>query len=282
MPPIAEPSFVDNVISTSLPVAIDIGTKILGALALWIGGRFAIRVITKTVHTRLERRNIEPTLSRYVDSILSVVLKLVLVILVLGVFGVQTTTFAALLAAAGIAIGMAWSGLLANFAAGVFLVVLRPFKVGDMITGGGVTGAVKEIALFVTTIDTADNIQTIVGNSKILSESIQNFTANAYRRVDLVAQLAHTVDVDDAIRRLRVRITMVPNVLAEPAPVIEILDATVSGPVLAVRPFTANANYWDVYFATSRMIREEFSLAGYPTPASHQVVHTGPKLPLAA
>ncbi len=282
MPPIAEPSFVDNVISSSLPVVIDIGTKILGALALWIGGRFAIRVITKTVHTRLAKRNIEPTLTRYVDSILSVVLKLVLVILVLGVFGVQTTTFAALLAAAGIAIGMAWSGLLANFAAGVFLVVLRPFKVGDMITGGGVTGVVKEIALFVTTIDTADNIQTIVGNSKILSESIQNFTANPYRRVDLVAQLAHTVDIDDAIRRLRVRIALIPHVLAEPAPVIAILDGTPAGPVLAVRPFTANATYWDVFFATSKMIREEFTLAGYPTPAIHQVVHSNPKVPLAA
>ncbi len=281
MPPTPEPSFVDNVIATSLPVVIDIGTRILGAIALWIGGRFAIRLIARGVHTRLMRRHIEPTLTRYVDSILGVVLKLVLVILVLGVFGVQTTTFAALLAAAGIAIGMAWSGLLANFAAGVFLVVLRPFKVGDMITGGGVTGVVTEIALFVTTLDTADNIQTIVGNSKILSESIQNFTANPYRRVDLVAQLAHTVDVEDAIRRLRVRIATIPNVLADPAPVIEVLDGTASGPLLAVRPFTANASYWDVYFATTRMIREEFSAAGYPTPASHQVVHSG-EVPLAA
>ncbi|MBA3817270.1 MAG: mechanosensitive ion channel family protein [Deltaproteobacteria bacterium] len=282
MPPIVEPSFVDHVIATSAPVIIDIGIKIIGALALWIAGRFAIRMITLTVHARLARRNIEPTLTRYVDSILGVVLKLVLVILVLGVFGVQTTTFAALLAAAGIAIGMAWSGLLANFAAGVFLVVLRPFKVGDMITGGGVTGVVKEIALFVTTIDTADNIQTIVGNSKILSESIQNFTANPYRRVDLVAQLADTVAVDDAIRRLRTRIATIPHVLAEPPPVIEVVDGTPSGPVLAVRPFTANATYWDVYFATARMIREEFSLAGYPSPATHQVVHSSPSMPLAA
>ena len=129
----AEPTFVDNLVSTALPVAIDIGTRILGALALWIGGRFAIGVITRTVKGRLVHRSIEPTLTRYIDSILGVVLKLVLFILVLGVFGVQTTSFAAILAAAGIAVGMAWSGLLANFAAGVFLVVLRPFKVGDMI-----------------------------------------------------------------------------------------------------------------------------------------------------
>lgn len=278
----AEPTFVDNLVATTLPVAIDIGTRILGALALWIGGRFAIGVITRTVKGRLVHRNIEPTLTRYVDSILSVVLKLVLFILVLGVFGVQTTSFAAILAAAGIAIGMAWSGLLANFAAGVFLVVLRPFKVGDMIMGGGVTGVVEEIALFVTTINTADNIKTIVGNSKILGDSIQNFSANPYRRVDLVAQLAHSVDVDDAIRRLRIRVALIPNVRAEPAPVIEVLEGTASGPVLAIRPFAANEHYWDVYFATSRAVREEFGLAGYPAPASHQIVHTVPRAAAAA
>ncbi|MBA2540108.1 MAG: mechanosensitive ion channel family protein [Deltaproteobacteria bacterium] len=277
----AEPSFVDNLVSTALPVVIDIGTRILGALALWIGGRFAIGIITRGVKARLLSRNIEPTLTRYIDSILKVVLKLVLVILVLGVFGVQTTSFAAILAAAGIAIGMAWSGLLANFAAGVFLVVLRPFKVGDMITGGGVTGVVEEIALFVTTINTADNIKTIVGNSKILGDSIQNFSANPYRRVDLVAQVAHSVDVDDAIRRLRVRVALIPNVLAEPAPVIEILEGTASGPVLAIRPFTANEHYWDVYFGTARAIREEFGIAGYPAPATHQIVHTAPKSAVA-
>ncbi len=268
-----ELSFVDNVVDKSLPVAIDLGTKIVGALVLWIAGRFAIGVVMRTIRARLQSRHIEATLVRYVDSILGMLLKLVLVILVLGVFGVQTTTFAGLLAAAGIAIGMAWSGLLGNFAAGVFLVVLRPFKVGDMITGGGVTGVVAEIALFVTTINTADNVRTIVGNSKILNDSIQNFSANPYRRVDLVAQLAHTVDVDDAIRRLRARLASIPHVCSDPAPVIEIIDATPSGPLLAVRPSTANEHYWDVYFATSRAIREEFSLAGYPAPAPHSIVH---------
>ena len=266
-------SFMNTFVDKALPVAIDLGTKILGALALWIVGRFVIKVLVRTLKARLEQRRIETTLVRYIDSITGLVLKLVLVILVLGVFGIQTTTFAGLLAAAGIAIGMAWSGLLANFAAGVFLVVLRPYKVGDMITGGGVTGEVQEIALFVTTINTADNIRTIVGNSKILNDSIQNYSANPYRRVDLVAQLAHTVDVEDAIRRLRARLATIPNICSTPVPVIEIVDATPSGPVLAVRPFAANQHYWDVFFATSRAIRAELTLAGYPTPAIHQIVH---------
>ncbi len=267
-------AFMESFYDKSLPVAIEIGTRIIGALALWIVGRFVIAAVLRGVRGGLERRRLEPTLIRYINSIMSVVLKLVLFILVLGVFGVETTTFAGLLAAAGIAIGMAWSGLLGNFAAGVFLVVLRPFKVGDMITGGGTTGVVQEIGLFVTTIDTADNICTFVGNSKILGDSSQNYSANPHRRVDLTAQLAHTVDADDAIRRLRLRLAAIPHVLAVPAPVVELLDANLAGPVLAVRPSTAPEHYWDVYFATAHAIRAEFAAAGYPTPASHTVVRS--------
>ena len=115
-------------------------------------------------------------------------LDIILVVAILGFFGVQTTTFAAVLAAAGIAIGMAWSGLLANFAAGVFLVIFRPFKTGDFVSAGGVTGTIHEIGLFVTTIDAPDNVRNIVGNNKIFGDNIQNYSTNPYRRVELVAQ----------------------------------------------------------------------------------------------
>src|SRR5205814_8653486 len=137
--------------------------------------------------------HVDATVLRYVGSAVSATLNIVLVVAILGYFGVETTTFAALLAAAGVAIGMAWSGLLANFAAGSFLIVLRPFKVGDFITAGGGTGTVKEIGLFTTTLNTPDNVLTIVGNNKIFSDNIQNFSANSYRRVDLKAQLDHSV-----------------------------------------------------------------------------------------
>jgi len=114
-------------------------------------------------------------------------LNIILVVAIRGYFGVETTSFAAILAAAGIAIGMAWSGLLANFAAGAFMVVLRPFKVGDFVTVGGITGTVKEVGLFVTALNTPDNVLTIIGNNKVFSDTIQNFSANPYRRVDLKA-----------------------------------------------------------------------------------------------
>lgn len=263
---------LEHLYDQALPVAIDVGVRLLGALALWIGGRFVIRGVLRGVRGGLEHRKVEPTLVRYSAVVLGVLLKMLLFILVLGVFGVQTATFAGLLAGVALAIGMAWSGLLGHFAAGVFLVVLRPFKVGDMISGGGITGVVQEIGLFATTINTADNVRNFVGNGKLLGDSIQNYSANPHRRVDLTAQLAHTVDADDAMRRLRQRIATIPHVTIDPAPVVEIIDANSMGPVLAVRPFTSNAYYWDVYFATARIIREEFAAAGYPTPAVHQIV----------
>jgi small conductance mechanosensitive channel len=144
--------------------------------------------------------------------------------------------------------------------------VLRPFKVGDFICAGGVTGTVQELGLFVTTIDTPDNVRTFVGNGKIFSDNVQNFSANPYRRVDLAAQLHGSVDVSTAIRLLRERVSKVANVCAEPAPVIEILEFTPFGPLLAVRPFTANEHYWQVYFETNRVIRETFGEAGFPAP----------------
>jgi small conductance mechanosensitive channel len=166
----------------------------------------------------------------------------------------------------GIAIGAAWAGLLSNFAAGAFLVVLRPFKVGDYVKAGGIEGTVKEVGLFATTILTPDNISTFVGNNKIFSDTIQNFSASAFRRVDRSAQIAHGVDAQDAIARLKTALAAIPNVTTEPPPDVEIVDFNERGTVLAVRPYTHTNNYWQVYFDTNRAISDTFGAAGYPIP----------------
>src|SRR5262249_37297216 len=145
-----------------------------------------------------------------------------------------------LLAGVGLAIGAAWSGLLANLAAGIFLLILRPFKLGDFVQAGGTVGTVAEIGLFVTTIDTMDNVRTFVGNNKIFADTIQNFSANPYRRVDLVAQLHGAVEPRAAIALLADRLARIPHVLATPAPDVQILSFTPLGPVLAVRPYCSN------------------------------------------
>jgi small conductance mechanosensitive channel len=209
---------------------------------------------------------------RYVGSFLTVTLNIVLVVAILGYFGVQTTTFAALVAGIGIAIGAAWGGLLGNLAAGIFLVVLRPFKVGDFISAAGVVGTVKEIGLFATAIDTPDNVMTLLGNGKVFGDTIQNFSANAYRRVELKCQLAGSADHVAAMALLREKLLAVPNVLAAPAPEVEILDFNLVGPVLAVRPFCHNDHYWQVYFDGNRVIRESLAAAGFPAPMPAQVV----------
>jgi len=183
---------------------------------------------------------------------------------ILGYFGVQTTTFAALIAAAGLAVGTAWAGLLANFAAGAFLLVLRPFKVGDFISAGGITGTVQEIGLFVTTFNTPDNVRTFVGNNKIFSDTIQNYTLNPYRRVELTAQIAGAANPALAISRLKDRLKEIANVAATPAPDVTIQGFTPFGPVLAVRPYCHNDHYWQVYFDANMAIREVLGDSAFP------------------
>lgn len=262
----------NKLLNSVAAVAMAVGFKILAAFVLYMIGRWLISLVIRLMHRALNAQHIDATIQRYLDNIVSVALNIALVVAILGYFGVETTTFAALLAGAGIAIGAAWGGLLTNFAAGAFLVVLRPYKVGDFITGGGVTGTVKEVGLFVTTILTPDNVQTFVGNNKIFGDTIQNYSANPYRRVDLSAQLNHSVDSNDAIKRLKAELGKILNVVAEPKPDVEILSFNESGPVLCVRPYCHTDNYWQVYFDTNKLIRETFGAAGYPTPEQHYVV----------
>jgi small conductance mechanosensitive channel len=257
---------------TALDTLTQAGLKVVAAILLWFAGRWLIGLAIRITSSSLRSNRVDTTIINYAISAISVMLNIVLVVAILGYFGIETTSFAALLATAGIAIGAAWSGLLANFAAGAFLIILHPFRVGDFVTIGGVTGTVKEIGLFVTSVDTMDNVLTIIGNNKIFSETIQNFTINPYRRVERVAQLNHGVNHQDAIRILRERLANVPNVLSSPAPDIEILDFTLAGPVLAVRPFCHNDHYWQVYFDTNRVIREAFSDASFPVPEQHYMI----------
>ncbi|WP_395699414.1 mechanosensitive ion channel family protein [Aquabacterium sp.] len=259
--------YVETIVNFLSTQGVDFGLKLLGALAAWIIGRWIISLVLKGFNAAVARgKRIDSTLAKYLTSILNVVFNIVLVLAILDIFGVRTTSFAALLAGAGLAIGTAWGGLLTHFAAGVFMQVLRPFKVGDFVQAGGVTGTVHEVGLFGTTIITPDNVMTIVGNNKIFSESIQNFSALPFRRVDCVAKVANSVDPVDAIARLKEAIAKVPNVAATPAPDIEILSFTPEGPLLCVRPYTHTDHYWQVYFDTHKAVVATFGAAGYPVP----------------
>jgi len=252
--------------------AIDVGLKILAALAFWFIGRWLIGRVIAVIRVSLGRSNVDPTLTKYLGSIVAVALNIALVLGILGYFGIETTSFAALLAGAGLAVGAAWSGMLGNFAAGAFMLVLRPIKVGDFVCVGGVTGTVHELGLFGTTLVTPDNVMTLIGNGKIFADTIQNFSALPFRRVERTAQLAGSVDPIDAIARFRAAVVKIPNVAEAPAPEVSLLDMNLVGPVIAVRPYTQNDHYWQVYFDTNEAIIRVAREAGWPAPMPSQVV----------
>jgi len=255
---------------------VDFGLKVIGALIAWGIGRWLIGLAQRMVAAALARgKSMDATLSHYLVSILGVLLNIVLILAILDMFGVKTTSFAVLLAGAGLAIGTAWGGLLTHFAAGVFLQVLRPYRVGDFVTvGGSITGTVKELGLFGTTLVTPDNVITTVGNNKVLSDPIMNFSQLPFRRVDVTAKIANGVDPVQAIARLKDAVSRIANVSTEQPPDVEILQFTPEGPLLAVRPYTHTDHYWQVYFDTHKAIVSTFGAAGYPTPETPQVHRT--------
>ena len=268
---------IDTIQTFLTTTAAALAVKVLAAIAFWVIGRWLIGKVVGLVQAAMGRNQVDPTLTKYLGSIVLVTLNIALVIGILGYFGIQTTSFAALIAGAGVAIGAAWSGLLGNFAAGAFMLVLRPFKVGDFVSIGGVVGTVHELGLFGTTMITPDHVMTIVGNGKVFGDTIQNFSVLPARRVDRLAQLANGVDPLDAIARLKTAVAAIPNVSTSMPPEVNLLDMKLEGPVIAVRPYTANAHYWQVYFDTNEAIVKVCQEAGWPVPAStqHQKVIQG-------
>jgi small conductance mechanosensitive channel len=245
---------------------VDFLVQVLAAIALYVVGRWVIRAVRGVVRRALEHRNLDPTLAKYIDQTLGVLLTILLVIAALGVVGVQTNTLAGLLAAAGVAIGVAWSGLLSNIAAGLFMVALRPFKKGDTVQIGGVIGDVELIGFFGTSLLTPDGTKVMVGNAKALADNIHNLSAVPHRRIDARAQLPWGCDVGAFHEIVRRRLAQEPKVLAQPAPIVETLENNAAGPVAVIRPFCVPADYGEVLFLTNRIVAEEIAKAGFAPP----------------
>ena len=254
---------------------VDLAMKVVGAIAFWVIGRWLIGKVIGLMQAAMNRNHVDPTLTKYLGSIIVIALNIALVLGILGFFGIQTTSFAAMLAGAGVAIGAAWSGLLGNFAAGAFMLVLRPFKVGDFVSVGGVVGTVRELGLFGTVIVTPDNVNTIIGNGKIFGDTIQNFSVLPVRRVERVAQLANGVDPIDAINRLKAAVALIPNISTDMAPEVNLLDLKLEGPQISVRPYCHTDHYWQVYFDTNEAIVRVCQEAGWPAPSALHLIKQG-------
>jgi len=233
-----------------LPLLTEYAVKILTALVILFVGLWLIKKVQKLISKGFERTKMEISLQTFLSNLIGWGLKVLLVITVLGQVGVATTSFVAILGAAGLAVGLALQGTLANFAGGALIMIFKPFKVGDLIEAQGELGEVKEIEIFITKIVTPDNKLVIIPNGVLSNGNIKNFTEEGQLRVDLTIGIAYDSDIKKAKEILLATMLADDKVLKDPAPFVGVSNLGDSSIDLAVRPFATPANYWDVYFNT--------------------------------
>ena len=254
-----------------LEIATTYGLKIIGAILIWIIGTWVIKKLLKTSKKVMSKSNYDESLQKFLLNLLGWGLKILLIISILGALGVETTSFAAILAAAGLAIGMALQGSLGNFAGGVLIMIFKPFKIGDLIEAQGELGVVKEIEIFTTKLTGLSNREIIIPNGSLSNGNIINYTTEGTRRVDLVFGVSYDSDIKQSKSVLLNVLTSHPKVLKDPAPAVTVLELADSSVNFAVRPWCKTEDYWDVYFDITENTKEALDAAGIEIPYPHQV-----------
>ncbi|MDY6951088.1 MAG: mechanosensitive ion channel [Thermodesulfobacteriota bacterium] len=252
------------------------GLKTIGAIVILILGRIAAGIGRRIVRRLLERAKTDPSVISFVGSLTFALILTFAVLAALAKFGIQTASFVAVLGAAGFAVGFALQGSLANFAAGVLILVLRPYRVDDFIEAAGVAGSVKEIQLFTTVLATPDNVKIMVPNGKIFGDVIKNVSGFDTRRVDLVMGIGYGSDIQKAHDVMTSIISEDPRILTDPAPQIAVSELADSSVNFVVRPWVKATDYWAVRFDLTRKIKEAFDEGGIEIPFPQQVVHMMP------
>ena len=247
------------------------GIKVIGAIVIWIIGSWLIKKINKGIAKVMTKRNYDESLQKFLLNLIGWALKIVLFILILSQLGVETTSFAAILAAAGLAIGMALQGSLGNFAGGVLIMIFKPFKIGDLIEAQGEIGVVKEIEIFTTKLTGLSNKEIIIPNGSLSNGNIINYTTEGTRRVDLVFGVGYDSDIKKTKDVLMNVLTSHPKVLKEPAPTVNLMELADSSINFAVRPWCESADYWTVYFEVTEQTKEALDADGIEIPYPHQV-----------
>ena len=264
---------VSQLVSQLIDLSIQAGKSILVAILIFVVGRFLIKLINKLVAQMLDRRKVDPTIASFTKSFVNVLLMLLLIITVVSALGVNTTSFAALLASAVVAVGMALSGNLQNLAGGLLLLFFKPYKVGDYISAQGVDGTVKAIQIFHTIITTIDNKEISVPNGALSSGTVVNYSKNELRRVDQVVAVEYGTDVE-AVRQAILDIANADErILKDPAPFVELGALADSSVNFTVRLWVKSADYWGVWFALNRSVYEEFNKRGIAFPFPQIQVH---------
>jgi len=249
------------------------GTKIIAAIAILIVGRLVIGVVARIVRRLMTKANVDETLTKFLVSLTRILLMTFVIIAALSALGVQTTSFVAIIGAAGLAIGFALQGSLANFAAGVMLIIFRPFKSGDYIEAGGTSGVVEEISIFNTILKTLDNRRVIVPNGKITGDNITNYSALEIRRVDLVFGIGYGDDLKRAKDILVQIVSGDDRILRDPAPTVAVSELGDSSVNFVVRPWVKTVDYWSVYFDLTERVKTTFDEKGISIPFPQRDVH---------
>ena len=270
----AFPASLNDVLLNLWAGSLDLGRRILAALIIFIIGRLIISFLNKLVARILQRRKVDAGVQSFVRSLVHILLMILLVIAVISKLGIETTSFAALLASAGVAVGMALSGNLQNFAGGLIILIFRPYKVGDWIEAQNESGTVREIQIFHTILTTADNKTVYIPNGSASSGVIVNYSHEETRRVDWVIGVEYGEDyarVEEVARRI---VAAEKRILSTPAPFIALDALDASSVNVRIRVWVKNSDYWGVYYDVQRAIYEEFNKAGIGFPFPQLTIHT--------
>jgi small conductance mechanosensitive channel len=263
----------EQIVETVTTLVTQWGLRVVGAIAVLVVGRMVAGWARKAVRKGLQRSKVDDTLVPFISSLVYYLLLVVVGLMVLDRFGVQTASLVAVLGAAGLAVGLALQGTLSNFSAGVMLLIFRPFKVGDYVDVGGTTGSVVEIGIFTTILKSPDNVKIVVPNSQIYAQTIKNFNGFETRRVDMVMGIGYDDDIQLALDTIRRVVTADPRVHGEPEVQIAVSNLGDSSVDIVVRPWCAASDYWGLKFDLTRVLKEELEGAGCSIPYPQRDVH---------
>lgn len=245
--------------------------RLIMAIVIWFIGLWIIKFLLKGIKKTLEKGDYDISLKKFMLNLMGWALKILLIVVVLGTVGIETTSFAAILAAAGLAIGLSLQGSLANFAGGILIMIFKPFRVGDTIQAQGELGTVKEIDIFTTKLNSPDNKQIIIPNGSLSNGNITNFSSQGTRRIDFTFGVDYGSDIKQTKEILMNQLTSHPKVLKDPAPVVSLMELADSSINFIARPWVNTEDYWTVYFEITESTKEALDAAGIEIPYPHRV-----------
>ena len=264
---------MEDIIAQIQDLIVQFGLRFFVAVLIFVVGRMVAKGLKKICINLMEKSKVDPTLVSFLGHLIYIALLAFVILAALGHIGIQTTSFIAVIGAAGLAIGLALQGSLSNFAAGVLLILFRPFKVGDYIEGAGVAGTVEDIQIFTTMLKTPDNKAIIVPNAKLTSDNIVNISMKPTRRVDFIFGVGYGDDIDRVKEVIKDVLAQDNRILAEPATTIGVVELADSSVNFAVRPWVKSGDYWDVFLDTNESMKKRFDAEGINIPFPQRDVH---------